>query len=91
MVVLRTRSLPLLQRERRHRPASRLCTWAGAAGELLDVLEQLDADRAALIGRLHLRDNAAWLAELLTGLGDEAGEMARLRLVEGLRSTLEAL
>lgn len=35
-----------------------------AARELLDVLERSDADRAALIGRLHVRDDAARLAEL---------------------------
>jgi hypothetical protein len=35
------------------------------ARELLDVLQRSDADRAALIGRLHLRDDASWLAELL--------------------------
>jgi hypothetical protein len=36
-----------------------------AARELLDVLTRPDADRAALIGRLHLREDAAWLAEVL--------------------------
>jgi hypothetical protein len=39
-----------------------------AARELLEVLERSDADRAALIGRLHVRDDAAWLAELLIDL-----------------------
>jgi hypothetical protein len=34
-----------------------------AARELLEILERSDADRAALIGRLHARDDAAWLAE----------------------------
>jgi hypothetical protein len=33
-----------------------------AARELLEVLERSDADRAALIARLHARDDAAWLA-----------------------------
>jgi hypothetical protein len=37
-----------------------------AARELLDVLARSDVDRAALIGRLHLREDAAWLAEVLT-------------------------
>jgi hypothetical protein len=37
----------------------------GAASELLEVLERSDADRAALIGRLQLRADAEWLAELL--------------------------
>ena len=57
-----------------------------AAGELLEVLERPDADRAALIGRLHVRDDAAWLADLLMDLEDEVGEMAWLRLVDALRA-----
>lgn len=61
-----------------------------AARELLEVLERSDAERAALIGRLHTRDGAAWLAELPI-LEDDVGGMARLRLVDGLRSTLEEL
>lgn len=56
-----------------------------AAGELLEVLERSDADRAALIGRLQVRDDAAWLAEPLIDLEDEVGEIDRLRLVEALR------
>jgi hypothetical protein len=59
-----------------------------AAREFLEVLERPDADRAALIGRLHARDDAAWLAELLIDLEDEVGEIARLRLVDGLRRRL---
>lgn len=42
-----------------------------AARELLEVLERSDADRAALIGRLHVRDDAAWRAELLMDLEDD--------------------
>jgi hypothetical protein len=56
---------------------------AGAA-ELLDVLTRPDADRAVLIGRLHQREDAAWLAELLIDL--EEDEPARLRLVAALQS-----
>jgi hypothetical protein len=56
-----------------------------AARELLEVLERPDADRAALIARLHAREDATWLAELLMDLEDEVGEVARLRLVDGLR------
>jgi hypothetical protein len=41
-----------------------------------------------LIGRLSLRDDAAWLAELLMDLEDDVGEIARLRLIEELRRTL---
>jgi hypothetical protein len=55
------------------------------ARELLEVLERSDADRAALIGRLHVRDDAAWLAELLMDLEDDVGEIARLRLIDALR------
>jgi hypothetical protein len=53
-----------------------------AARELLVVLERPDADRAALITRLHARDDAVWLAELLMDLEDDVGEIARLRLVD---------
>jgi hypothetical protein len=56
-----------------------------AAREFLEVLERSDADRAAVIARLHARDDAAWLAELLMDLEGDVGEIARLRLVEGLR------
>jgi hypothetical protein len=47
------------------------------------LLTGADADRAALIGRLHQREDAAWLAELLIDL--EEDEPARLRLVAALR------
>lgn len=57
---------------------------AGAA-ELLDVLTRPEADRAALIGRLHQRDDATWLAELMMDL--EQDELARLNLVAALRGT----
>jgi hypothetical protein len=56
-----------------------------AGRELLEVLERPEADRAALIGRLHVRDDAAWLAELLMDLEDDVGEIARLGLVDALR------
>jgi hypothetical protein len=41
-------------------------TALGEAGarELLAILERSDEERAALIGRLHVRDDAAWLAKL---------------------------
>jgi hypothetical protein len=60
-----------------------------ATRELLEVLERPDVDRAALIGRLHARDDAVWLAELLMNLEDDVGEIARLRLIDELRRTLE--
>lgn len=59
-----------------------------AARELLEVLERSDADQAALIGRLHARDHARWLAELLLDLEDDVGEIARLRLVDELHQVL---
>lgn len=61
-----------------------------AARELLEVLERSDADRAALIGRLHVRDDAAWLAELLIDLEDDVGEISRIRLVDALRKSLRS-
>ena len=59
-----------------------------AARELLEILERSDADRAALIGRLHIREDAAWLAELLMDLEDDLGEVARLPLVDELHRSL---
>jgi hypothetical protein len=58
----------------------------GGARELLDVLRRSEEDRAALIGRLHLREDAAWLAEPLTDL--EVDEVARSVLVDALEQTL---
>ena len=58
------------------------------ARELLDVLERSDADRAALIGRLHVRDDALWLAGLLIDLEDDVGEIARLRMLDALYGQL---
>ena len=51
--------------------------------ELLDVLTRTDADRAALIGRLHQRADTGWLAEVLIDL--EEDESPRLRMIEALR------
>ncbi|HEX6264920.1 MAG TPA: hypothetical protein VF036_06530, partial [Actinomycetota bacterium] len=90
MVVLAgTVPLLVLARERGHRPTrrrrARRTRGAGAARRL----ERSDADRAALIGRLHVRDDAAWLAELMD-LEDEVGEVARLRLVDALRQSLRS-
>lgn len=59
-----------------------------AVRELLDLLEQSDSDRAALIGRLYGRDDATWLAELLMDLEDDEGELARLALLKGLQAAL---
>jgi hypothetical protein len=59
-----------------------------AARELLDVLTRSDADRAALIGRLHLREDAAWLAALLIDI--EEDEVVRLQIADALRRVLSA-
>jgi hypothetical protein len=55
------------------------------------VLERSDADRAALTGLLHVRDDAAWLAELLMDLEDEVGEISRFRLIDALRWELRSV
>jgi hypothetical protein len=66
-------------------------TALGEAGarELLAILERSDEERAALIGRLHARDDAQWLAELLIDLEDEVGEITRLRLIDVLRREVD--
>ena len=58
----------------------------GGAAELLDAISRPEADRAALVGRLSLRDDARWLAEVLIDL--ETDEVTRLQVVEGLRLAL---
>jgi hypothetical protein len=50
---------------------------------LLRILEASDEDRAATIGRLHLRDDGALLEELLIEL--EEKEWARQAVIEELR------
>ncbi len=47
------------------------------------MLTRSDADRAALIGRFHLREDAAWLAELLIDI--EEDELVRLQITDALR------
>jgi hypothetical protein len=58
----------------------------GGAAELLDAITRPEADRAELIGRLAVRDDAVWLAEVLMDL--EADEVVRLQVAEGLRQAL---
>jgi hypothetical protein len=55
---------------------------------LLSILSLGGRDRAALIGRLSLRHDAAWLAELLIEL--EVDDVARLHLADALRRALAA-
>ncbi len=52
-----------------------------AARELLDVLTRSDADRAALIGRLHQREDAAWFAELLIEIESDPEDITRPELI----------
>ncbi len=59
-----------------------------AARELLDVLTHSDDDRAAVIGRLHQRDDAAWLADLLIEIEPDPDDITRLQIIEGLRRAL---
>lgn len=67
--------------------AERIVAAVGEAGarEFLDILTRSQAERAVLIGRLHQRAHAEWLAELLIDL--EEDEAARLQLVAALRQT----
>jgi hypothetical protein len=58
----------------------------GGTRELLDVLMRSNADRAELIGRLHLREDATWLSEFLIDI--EEDELVRLQIVDALRRTL---
>lgn len=58
----------------------------GEARDLLDALTRSEAERAKLIGRLNVRDDAAWLAELLIDI--EVDEPVRLQVVDALRSVL---
>jgi hypothetical protein len=58
------------------------------AEELLSILSLGERDRAALIGKLSLREDATWIAEVLIEL--EVDEMARLRLTAALREALDA-
>ena len=60
----------------------------GAARELFDVLTRSEEDRAALIGRLVQRDDAAWLAELLIETDPDPDGITRLRLIDGLERVL---
>jgi hypothetical protein len=61
-----------------------------AARELLDVLTRSDADRAALIGRLLLRDDASWLGELLIEIESDPDDLTRLKLIAALQVVLGA-
>jgi hypothetical protein len=72
------------------RLGSRIIATLGepASRELLDVLTRPDADRAALIGRLSRRDDAAWLAELPIEVESDPDDISRMVVVAGLRRAL---
>ncbi|MDP9331249.1 MAG: hypothetical protein M3P11_11500 [Actinomycetota bacterium] len=59
-----------------------------AARELLDVLTRTEEDRAALIGRLSQREDAAWLAELLIDIESDTHDITRLELIRALRAVV---
>jgi hypothetical protein len=59
----------------------------GAARELLDAITRPEEERASLIGRLAVRDDASWLVELLTDL--EVIELARLQVSVAMTATLD--
>ena len=58
----------------------------GASRELLDAITKSEEDRAAPIGRLWVREDTIWLAELLTDL--ETDEAVRLQVAEGIKRVL---
>ena len=47
----------------------------GGSRELLDVLTRPEADRATLIGRLNLRADGEWLAELLMDVESDPDDL----------------
>jgi hypothetical protein len=59
-----------------------------ASAELLDVLTRSEEERAAVIGRLALRDDAAWLADLLAEIESDPDDITRLRLIHALERAL---
>lgn len=59
-----------------------------AVEELLEALEKSEEDRAALIGRLSVRDDARWLAELLIEIQEDPDDLVRLNLIAALRRGL---
>jgi hypothetical protein len=64
-------------------PPLRRCHRPEGRARLLRILEAPDEDRAATIGRLHLRDYGELLEELLIEL--EENEWARQAAIEELR------
>ena len=65
-----------------------LALGPGGAGELLDALTRPEVDRANLVGRLSVRDDTTWLAELLIDI--EVDEPIRLQVVDALRRALDS-
>jgi hypothetical protein len=59
------------------------------ARELLDVLTRSPENRAALIGRLYSREDATWLAEVLTETESDPDDLSRIQLIEALRRAVD--
>jgi hypothetical protein len=47
-----------------------------------------EADRAELIGRLYVREDAGWFAELLTDIVSNADNITCLELIRALRAVV---
>jgi hypothetical protein len=60
----------------------------GASRELLDAITRSVEDRVSLIGRLSQRDDATWLAELLSEIESDPQDITRLRLIDALEEEL---
>lgn len=60
----------------------------GGARDLLDALTRSEADRAKLIGRLSIRNDATWLAELLIDI--EVDESIRLQVTDALARVMRS-
>jgi hypothetical protein len=58
----------------------------GASRDLLSAITRPEDERAALIGRLYVREDTTWLAEMLTDI--ETDERLRFQVSEALRLVL---
>jgi hypothetical protein len=52
---------------------------------LLDVLTRSEPTARPWIARLHQRDDAAWLAELLMDIESDPDDTTRMQIIEALR------
>jgi len=60
----------------------------GACRELLDILQRRSNERASLIGRLHQREDASGLTELLIEIESDPDDITRLRVMDALQRAL---